>query len=523
MSKNKLSIYLIKEEITDLQDIFENEKQVKELHRYSDNKCAYFVPSDVHPPKWLRGFFDLSNNDLKQANSKVVLLVTLKLGIKKRIFAVTFGYAKSLFKEDVLEDQFGLKVLLNSVKEDCLRKISKISVGGNQKQSQEQIPKSGKITEFGFDINRDLVRVVTAKTNDDVFEKGLLTGGDIFSVTVNRDINNIDEFLKICYERFNQKEYRERFDWVDNIKEVRSFSEKQILDKELLKLINEKEFTNIWMAVPELISWEAIKYFKYDGINEEFDDIFIEKVVATFKGNITDVSQLKSKKISAISAEDENKIQIRWSVYRCIIAELDINKKSYCLNNGKWYKIENDFVKRINYEYKSMPLSNIPCIPYDSKGYKEYGEDNYNSELVASLSNARLLHKTGEIPYGGGQGNKIEVCDVMTSDKTLIHIKRNGGSSLLSHLFNQAAVSAEALLDENFRTKFYQKLADNNYNELIDNSFAATSYKVVIAIINKTKNERPKIPFFSRVAIRYTAKTISNMGYIVEIKNIDIA
>lgn len=111
----------------------------------------------------------------------------------------------------------------------------------------------------------------------------------------------------------------------------------------------------------------------------------------------------------------------------------------------------------------------------------------------------------------------------MTSDKTLIHIKKNGGSSLLSHLFNQAAVSAEALLDENFRTKLNHKLADNKYTELIDDSFVATSYKVIIAIINKTKDERPKIPFFSRVAIRYTTKVISNMGYKVELKNIDIA
>jgi len=523
MSKNKLSIYLIREEITDFRNIFEDENQVEELYRYSGNKCAYFVPSDVHPPKWLKGFFNLSSDNLKQANSKVVLLVALNFRSKKRTFAVTFGYAKSLFKEDVLEEQFGLKVLLNSVNEDGLRKISKINVGGNQKQSQEQIPKSGKISEFGFDIDRDLVRIVTAKTDDEVFEKGLLTGGDIFSVTVNRDINNIDEFLKICYKRFNQKEYRERFDWVDNIKEVKSVCEKQNLDKALLKLINEKDFTNVWMTVPELISWEAIKHFKYDGSNEEFDDIFIEKVVATFNGDITDINQLKSKKIAAISAEDENKTQIRWSVYKCIIAELDIDKKSYCLNNGKWYKIENDFVKRVNDEYKSMALSNVPCVPYDSKGNKEYGEDNYNKELVAFLGNARLLHKTGEIPYGGGPGNKIEVCDVMTSDKTLIHIKKNGGSALLSHLFNQAAVSAEALLDENFRTKLNQKLVDNNYNELIDDSFVATSYKVVIAIINKTKDERPKIPFFSRVSIRYTAKTISNMGYRVELKNIDIA
>ncbi|MEN6325275.1 MAG: DUF6119 family protein [Syntrophomonas sp.] len=522
MAKNKLSVYLIKEGITDINDIFHEEYPVKELHKYSDKKCAYFVPSNVNPPKWLKSFFNLSSDELKQANSKVILLDRIDFENETRTFAVTFGYAKSLFKEDVLEEQFGLKVLLNSVNENELRKISKISVGGNHKQSQEQIPKVGKISEFGFDIDRDLIRIVTAKTSDDVFEKAMLTGGDIFSVTVDRNIRNIDEFLKICYARFKQTVYLSRFDWVDNIKEVRAFKEKQSLDNELLKLLNQKNFTNVWMAVPDVISWEFIKHFKYTGSKEEYDDIFIEQVMETFEGDILNVERLKSKSIYAISAEDEDRQQHRWSAYKCIIAELDVNNQSYCLNNGKWYKIDKNFAQRVNNEYQSIPISNIPFIPYESKGKQEYSEDNYNEELVKALGNAKLLHKVVEIPYGGGQGNKIEVCDVMTLDKNLIHIKKNGGSSQLSHLFNQAAVSAEALLDEGFRNKLHSKLAEKRYKELIDPSFNPNSYKIIIAIINETKNQRPKIPFFSRVAIRYTTRVISNMGYKVELKNIDM-
>lgn len=49
----------------------------------------------------------------------------------------------------------------------------------------------------------------------------MLTGGDIFSLTVARDISNIDEFLVFCYRRFKEDTYRERFAWVDNIKYVK--------------------------------------------------------------------------------------------------------------------------------------------------------------------------------------------------------------------------------------------------------------------------------------------------------------
>lgn len=53
-----------------------------------------------------------------------------------------------------------------------------------------------------------------------------------------------------------------------------------------------------------------------------------------------------------------------------------------------------------------MALSNIAFIPYDSKGKDEYGEDNYNNELVEFLDNARLLHKPEKFPMEGVRGIK---------------------------------------------------------------------------------------------------------------------
>ena len=50
MAKNKLSIYLIKEEIEE-DKIFDKEKNnVEILKKHSDNKTSYFVPTYIHPP-----------------------------------------------------------------------------------------------------------------------------------------------------------------------------------------------------------------------------------------------------------------------------------------------------------------------------------------------------------------------------------------------------------------------------------------------------------------------------------------
>lgn len=203
-TKNKLSVYLVKEGITSANDIFEDPGKIRVLERYSENSAAYFVPSLAHEPNWLRNFF-LRGGDgmLLQANSRVVLIKSIQIDEEYRTFALTFGYARFLFREDVLEEQFGLKIVLNSIKQNQIRRISKASVGSNQKQSDEQLPKSSDISEFGFDVNRDLMKNVSGKSEDDMFEKSMLTGGDIFSLTVARDISNIDEFLVFCYRRFS--------------------------------------------------------------------------------------------------------------------------------------------------------------------------------------------------------------------------------------------------------------------------------------------------------------------------------
>lgn len=46
---------------------------------------------------------------------------------------------------------------------------------------------------------------------------------------------------------------------------------------------------------------------------------------------------------------------------------------------------------------------------------------------------------------------------------------------------------------------------------------------VILAIISNDNNERPQIPFFSKVALRYTRRRLETDGCKVYIKNIQKA
>lgn len=505
---NRITIYMIKEDIN--YDEILRDYAYKNVLREDANSITYYYPTRQNKPEWLISYFNETQDvEISNSNAKVISLHKLMIDGDEKLFAIPFGNGKSLLNDDVIEEQFGIKILLNSVPKDGFRQLSIANYGGDHRTKNEQTPKKTDISEFGFDIYSDFLRKATAKSEEELFNKNTITGGDLFSASVPVTINNVNEFLISCYHRYNSNKYKENFSWLDNIKEVKEKTIKQLLNDELLKVINEKSFDKIWTAVPEVIAWEDVLDFRFNISKSGYDDIEIENIINLFKdGIIPNIDTLKNRKVFAMSI-DGNEPIYDWSIYNCLIAELEYDGNAYCLNFGKWYKVDKDFVTSTNAYYNSIGISTI-----NFPNNKNYREDEYNKKLSESLANSLLMDK--EIVRLAGMGkSSIEVCDVL-SDNHLIHVKKNGGSSYLSHLFNQAAVSGEMLLDINFRNEVNKKMG----TLVFDDSFIPNQYTVVLAIITKKNDERPKIPFFSKVSIQYAIDGLRRKGYNVEIKNI---
>lgn len=506
---NKITIYLIKEGIN-YEEVLKD-YAYKNILREDENSITYYYPTRKNRPEWLISYFNETKEvEISNSHAKVISLHKLTIDGKEKIFAIPFGNGKSLLNDDVIEEQFGIKILLNSVPKDGFRQLNVANYGGDHRTKSEQTPKKTDISEFGFDIYSDFLRKATAKSEEELFNKNTITGGDLFSVSVPVTINDVNSFLITCYNRYNSDKYKENFSWLDNIKEVKEKTTKQLLNEELLKTINARDFDKVWTAVPEIVDWEDISDFRFRTSQPGFDDIEICQVMNLFKdGFAPSIETLKSRKVFAMSVDGDESLY-DWSIYNCLIAEIEYNNNAYCLNFGKWYKVDRDFVSSINDYYNSISLSNI-IFPNNTNDR----EDEYNKKLNKSLSNSLLMDKETVRVTGMGKSS-IEVCDVLSSDKYLIHVKKNGGSSYLSHLFNQAAVSGEMLLDINFRNEVNKKMG----KIVFDNSFISSQYTVVLAIITKNNEERPKIPFFSKVSIQYAIDGLRRKGYNVEIKNI---
>src|SRR5579864_4130165 len=161
---NKLAIYLVKPQYTTPTDIIDSDQAGLDIAGVG---TFHFEDSGVAPPTWIKDFFGASlHGDFKllTASARGVLLVPVEYQGATIHFVVSFGLGRHLLRPGVIEDRFGLKVVLNSVNPGSLRSIDKTALGSVPKHTREQIGRDSIAGDFGIDIEQDLVSSVTGKS-----------------------------------------------------------------------------------------------------------------------------------------------------------------------------------------------------------------------------------------------------------------------------------------------------------------------------------------------------------------------
>jgi uncharacterized protein (TIGR04141 family) len=283
----------------------------------------------------------------------------------------------------------------------------------------------------------------------------------------------------------------------------------------MVQKLNQDDLDKIWLAVPEVINWADVAGFRYVRAKraELHDDLKLEDLLHELDGETLSFEDLTNDHIFAVAADQDEPL-FRWPILRCLYAELPLNRKTYILTAGKWYEIAQDFVSEIHRDFANTAECDINLPDY--VGGSEF---EYNTFAAASLDGACCMDQK-MIIHGGGH-NRIKFCDIFTSDKKLIHVKKFGGSSVLSHLFSQGAVSGELFIsDAEFRAKLNRSLP-RGYK--VTNPRVArpnaSQYQVVFAIISGSANPLD-IPFFSKVSLRNARRRLVSYGYAVSKKKI---
>lgn len=517
-TKADLNIYLAKSEVKSSDDIIKNPSSLKSFELPIDNAnlCTLFIKKTLsNSPRWAKLFkSDIDINEFGHNSSTGALLF---VKIDDTVFILTFGQGFHLFDAAKIEMNFGLKVCLNLLNVESIRSIDKSSFEQHPTQSREQTGVATELQYFGLNIEQDLLRAITGKPNDKKFGKRI-SGMDALKLSIEVELKELADTLKSVLTAFKDDAYKKgSFAWVDHIGEVKDKSLHEQLDIEILAKINAGNFEHIWLSVPDIIDWDRVVGFKYSSAKSSprYYDIRMPDFIKTLKVDSIDIKKLNQRKILCVDSDDF--IVYEKPVYRFIYAEVTYQSDVYILNNGKWYRISQQFTEQVNNYFSSIQKyeNSLPV-------YNDETEGHYNERVAVSNPNSFVLLDKKNIRVTGA-ASPVEPCDLFRNGEEFIHVKRYGGSSVLSHLFNQGLVSGELFqMEPEFRNLLNAKLPEKYKLINIDDRPKPNDYQVVFAIISESDEENLSIPFFSKISLKHVVTRLHAIGFVVTVAKISV-
>lgn len=518
MSRTKLSILLLKTEYQQFQDTIKDDVEVNFYDlkpEYEINGSICVGPNTQNPPEWSRFLREGTNETIPLLiNSSTRAILFIKY--TDYIFAFVFGMGRYLIKEEAIIRDFGIRVVLNSVNPTMLRSIDTSTFDEITVHSRTQTSRMSDIYNFGHDIIRDYLRAVTGvPTNEKL--GSVITGRDSvhFSYELNyQSIKDLCEYLLLQYQSV---EYRNHFDWFDNLQYITDPVLLNSLNDALIREITTGNNSSLHLAPPEIINWDDICGFSFTEMGQVYEDLKANDFFNLLIQRGIDVTVDKLKRRNIFVKDSNSNTIIKWTIYNSIVFETEIDNELYILTFGLWFKINRSFVDIVQTYLQT--ISESSCFLPTCNLLEKEGE--YNDRVSRELEDLLTLDRQ-LITFNS---SRIEVCDLLTRDKKLIHVKPWDSSSTLSHLFSQGRVSAEMLLQEiEFRTLTRQIISglDLSFQDVIEEAvFNPREYEIVFAVIDSSGsplNER--LPFFSKLNMMQTVKYLRSLGFNVTSKKI---
>jgi len=503
--------------------------QRRSLGSSSLDGAFYSSISHVNRPSWASYVDPLVSggrlDNLKSASASGLLIIKAE----SNFFALTFGYGRSMLDLSKIERRFGLKVALNVIDGNRIRSMDTKTFDDLVVSRNTQTSRTSALPTFGVDILKDILRAVTGIAPEGSPFKSL-SGSDALVLSTTAKPTELSSLLKTLLGHYKETKYKSQFGWVDHLAEVRDLGTIAALETQLIAELSVQDTVSAHMAMPENLEWEDIDFFNIqpnrDLIYEELDlDAYLAQD-STDAAHLT-IDQLKTRKVKVKFASASTAIG-RWTIYQCLVAEHRLNGSLYALVEGRWFSVAKSLVEEVDKAIAAIPSSSI-ALPTSKAGESE---GDYNARAAATSNELTLLDKNLVAPAGAT--TKLEFCDLMGSDGSLIHVKRKTRSSTLSHLFAQGEVSARALVDGELRNQVRKAIKKSRGDEDAtpwlssvppsSGTFTRDKLTITYAIIADSKAGGVDwLPFFSRLNLMQTTRSLVTLGYNVHLLRIPVS
>ncbi|MEU8269019.1 DUF6119 family protein [Sphaerisporangium sp. NPDC049002] len=501
---------------------------------FPGDAVAYLVRGHFMIPKveWSSDLSQLVGEDtpLDAKNPAALLLVALD----GQVFAIGFGHGFRLVPDELKDPDFGLRFAIRAIDPDRVRDIVRRSTVRQGRQDATLVPSGLPIDSVGVRRHAEIVRKLGGRLHPEVLglEDGdsITVDGSAAGLRLPIPLDNaklvalLQQIIKVC-----EMEVHPSFAFIEAIKPVRDAAVISRLDAMLDEGLRGKTEVPLALAVPVDLAAKLDETVSYNikigsawvrgRRSLETEDILNRCRVLN---GTAPTAALRAGRIELSDGGDGagtigGAIAIRW-----LEAHMAIDARQFFLIDGEWHESGADYLNGIREQVDQLITTvSSTVLPPWRKGEHEKA---YNLRVQHELGRASYLcldRKGVRTALHRHQG--VEVCDLLGPEDELICVKPASGSDSLSHLFNQALVAVETLLNQaDARQRFSEVVTEaSGGGRSVPLSYRPR--KVVFAIHMKTGRKlTPATLFpFSQVALVHMAATLKSL-YGVEVEVIGI-
>lgn len=531
----RLTYYLFNRNTRDFNQLLDSNKvneennyfelQPRDAERDFEFK-VYIQKNRSKEPKWLSLLeedLEIPDRDeIKNTVNSFVILVKVIKDDSPYFFALTGGFGFTAINKNNLENNFGLKVALNSIDSKELKAFDVRNIDLKTKQKRVLFNKGSEIGEFDLDFEQDLINIVSGKSKDEGF--GTSVKGSTSSLSLNSEITfaRLGEKCNQILDLFLSDNYKESFGFVDNIGLIRDLDVISILNQKLYESIRRREVDHISLVYPDMIEYEKCSTYRImRGFKKvETNEVTINDLYLLLDEGVDFNTPNDISKIKIVGFEDTG-IPVTSSVTlnHFIVFQTEHEGSTYIFSLNNWYKIDQDYFSKIQTDIMEIPLLDVPNFLSGIRLNESEGSYNARQDAEYFLCLDKQNYQVAN------SRSKIEICDLLSKDKHFVCVKKETRSATLSHLFAQGSVSMVLLKDSldyrqylvrQARTKF----PDNNYDE---HNFPYNECTLVYAISTTRESDiRTSLPFFSKVNLLHHVNLIRRLGIRVALYKIPV-
>ncbi len=459
--------------------------------------------------------------------------------------AWSFGLGSRVIARSASDPRFGLLVALNMLvgppihddehdgaapgaarrKTSQFRDLRYQSTGPYFKRTGHRAARDIPMEGFPIDQSADLIAAIGGKAQDASLARSILGGRSLrFQADID-DIDTLHAFSKKIVEASRLEHYRRTLPWIDNIRLVEDRELIRRLRVELTTLLSREPVPeNLDAILPddllEADETRTIQYILFPQerlSNSATLNMSVDRIALHVRKNEQDHTPTKSLD-SIIRFADESQNQIGTAtVLECLCAELQLDDHLYMAYDGDFYRVDPSFVRTIDQQINDLPYTKI--------SFPRYGggtEPNYLDNIRQNAQHDFVVLDRQLIRVEGEAG--IEASDLVAPSGAMIHVKRKGKSSTLSHLFLQASNSGEILrrstpareqlaayVRANCSDVALAEAINTLHRELLPHRGAV---EVVFALLGNWRNRTIlSLPLFSRISLVSESKRLVALGF----------